>query len=438
MSASDEAIAMATVAARAAVSKLADNVVVIDVSGQLVITDCFVIASATNERQVNAIVDEVEEKMRLAGYKPARREGAREGRWTLLDYVDIVVHIQHRGRAQFLCAGPTLARLPDHSRRSGGAGVRVRRLVMLRHGQTEYNAGNRMQGQLDTDLSELGREQAVAVAEVLAKRQPLVMVSSDLRRALDTADALGERAGLPVRADTRLRETHLGDWQGMTHLEVDASCAGSAPGVAQRRAMGTARRGEPGRRRGALGAAGRGAGRRADRVGDRRTRAAGGAGRSRRVDRRADGGMLELPVDNWPVARWDGQRQLGPAVRSLRGRCRCSTTSGGVWTCGTLRHRSPTMSSDTPHTAGLLRLAFYYGPTGGLPADDPRIWPNIVGCPSRLGCGADRPDRLDLSRRVVGGDPGSALVGRAAAGGCGHLRDLRDGLAAFATADRVA
>ena len=101
VSASDEAITMATVAARAAVSKLADNVVVIDVSGQLVITDCFVIASATNERQVNAVVDEVEEQMRLAGYKPARREGAREGRWTLLDFVDIVVHIQHEDERNF-------------------------------------------------------------------------------------------------------------------------------------------------------------------------------------------------------------------------------------------------------------------------------------------------------------------------------------------------
>ena len=101
MSASDEAITMATVAARAAVSKLAENVVVIDVSGQLVITDCFVIASATNERQVNAVVDEVEEQMRLAGYKPARREGAREGRWTLLDFVDIVVHIQHEDERNF-------------------------------------------------------------------------------------------------------------------------------------------------------------------------------------------------------------------------------------------------------------------------------------------------------------------------------------------------
>ena len=92
---------MATVAARAAASKLANNVVVIDVSEQLVITDAFVIASASNERQVNAIVDEVEEKMRRAGYKPARREGAREGRWTLLDYIEIVVHIQHEDERDF-------------------------------------------------------------------------------------------------------------------------------------------------------------------------------------------------------------------------------------------------------------------------------------------------------------------------------------------------
>ena len=101
VTAATEAIDMATVAARAAASKLADDVVVIDVSDQLVITDCFVIASASNERQVNAIVDEVEEKMREAGYKPARREGTREGRWTLLDYVDIVVHIQHQDERDF-------------------------------------------------------------------------------------------------------------------------------------------------------------------------------------------------------------------------------------------------------------------------------------------------------------------------------------------------
>jgi ribosome-associated protein len=101
VTATREAIEMARVAAGAAASKLAEDVVVIDVSGQLVITDCFVIASASNERQVNAIVDEIEEKMRRAGYKPARREGAREGRWTLLDYIDIVVHIQHRDERDF-------------------------------------------------------------------------------------------------------------------------------------------------------------------------------------------------------------------------------------------------------------------------------------------------------------------------------------------------
>lgn len=103
----------------------------------------------------------------------------------------------------------------------------VRRLVLLRHGQTEWNAGSRMQGQLDTDLTDLGREQANAAAEVLAKRQPLVIMSSDLRRALDTATALGERSGLEVSIDERLRETHLGDWQGLTHLEVDAVAPGA-------------------------------------------------------------------------------------------------------------------------------------------------------------------------------------------------------------------
>ena len=101
MTASAEAVAMATVAAQAASAKLAEDIVVIDVSGQLVITELFVIASAGNERQVGAIVDEVEEKMRLAGYKPARREGTREGRWVLLDYIDIVVHIQHTDERNF-------------------------------------------------------------------------------------------------------------------------------------------------------------------------------------------------------------------------------------------------------------------------------------------------------------------------------------------------
>jgi glucosyl-3-phosphoglycerate phosphatase len=105
--------------------------------------------------------------------------------------------------------------------------MKIRRLVMLRHGQTDFNVGSRMQGQLDTELSEVGRGQAVAAAEVLAKRQPLRIVSSDLRRAYDTAVVLGERTGLRVQIDDRLRETHLGDWQGMTHAQIDAAAPGT-------------------------------------------------------------------------------------------------------------------------------------------------------------------------------------------------------------------
>ncbi|BCO35340.1 histidine phosphatase family protein [Mycobacterium heckeshornense] len=105
--------------------------------------------------------------------------------------------------------------------------MRTRLLVMLRHGQTAFNLDTRMQGQLDTELSDLGRAQAVAAAEVLGKRQPLLIVSSDLRRAYDTAVVLAERTGLQLRVDSRLRETHLGDWQGMTHAQVDSAAPGA-------------------------------------------------------------------------------------------------------------------------------------------------------------------------------------------------------------------
>jgi ribosome-associated protein len=101
VSASNDAMELARIAALAADEKLASDVVVLDVSEQLVITDCFVIASAPNERQVNAIVENVEDKLREAGHKPVRREGTREGRWALLDYVDIVVHVQHTDERNF-------------------------------------------------------------------------------------------------------------------------------------------------------------------------------------------------------------------------------------------------------------------------------------------------------------------------------------------------
>jgi ribosome-associated protein len=101
VTATDQALELARVAVAAAADKKAHDIVVLDVSEQLVITDCFVIASAPNERQVQAIVDEVEEKLRQHGVKPTRREGAREGRWVLLDFTDVVVHVQHSDERGF-------------------------------------------------------------------------------------------------------------------------------------------------------------------------------------------------------------------------------------------------------------------------------------------------------------------------------------------------
>lgn len=95
MTATDRAVELVTTAAQAASDKLADDIIAFDVSDQLVITDAFVLCSAPNDRQVRSIVDAIEEKLRDIGAKPVRREGERSGRWVLLDYGEIVVHIQH-------------------------------------------------------------------------------------------------------------------------------------------------------------------------------------------------------------------------------------------------------------------------------------------------------------------------------------------------------
>ena len=96
MTASPDALALVAVAAQAASDKLADDIVAFDVSEQLVITDAFLVCSAANDRQVVAIVDEIEEQARLQlGVKPVRREGDRDARWVLLDFIDVVVHVQH-------------------------------------------------------------------------------------------------------------------------------------------------------------------------------------------------------------------------------------------------------------------------------------------------------------------------------------------------------
>ena len=95
MTATDRALELVRTAAQAASDKLAENIVAFDVSDQLVITDAFVLASAPNERQVRSIVEEIEERLRGLGAKPTRREGEREYRWVLLDFVDLVVHVMH-------------------------------------------------------------------------------------------------------------------------------------------------------------------------------------------------------------------------------------------------------------------------------------------------------------------------------------------------------
>jgi ribosome-associated protein len=96
MTADPRAIALAVTAARAAADKLAEDIVAIDVSNHLVLTDVFLLCSAANDRAVRAVVDAVEEALLKEGAKPLRREGESEGRWVLLDYNDIVVHVQQR------------------------------------------------------------------------------------------------------------------------------------------------------------------------------------------------------------------------------------------------------------------------------------------------------------------------------------------------------
>lgn len=101
MTASDESRRLATIAALAADEKLARNIAVIDVSDVMAISDVFVVASADNERQVGAIVEEIEDELTKAGVEPKRREGNRENRWVLLDYGGIVVHVQRDAEREF-------------------------------------------------------------------------------------------------------------------------------------------------------------------------------------------------------------------------------------------------------------------------------------------------------------------------------------------------
>jgi len=101
VAASERAVELGLAAAQAAADKLASDILLLDVSEQLVITDVFVLASAPSDRQVKAVVDEVEDRLRELGAKPVRREGTEEARWVLLDFAEIVVHVQHEEERVF-------------------------------------------------------------------------------------------------------------------------------------------------------------------------------------------------------------------------------------------------------------------------------------------------------------------------------------------------
>ncbi|WP_250009113.1 histidine phosphatase family protein [Actinoplanes sp. M2I2] len=96
----------------------------------------------------------------------------------------------------------------------------MNRLIVWRHGNTDWNATHRVQGQTDVSLNDLGRQQAVDAAELLVKLKPDAIVASDLRRAADTAAALAALTGLSISYDKRLRERYFGAWQGLTMTEV--------------------------------------------------------------------------------------------------------------------------------------------------------------------------------------------------------------------------
>lgn len=101
MTATDRARELAVIAARAASDKKAEGIIALDVSEQLALTDVFLVATGSNERHVASIVDAIEEAMHREGVKPVRREGVSQARWVLIDFGDIVAHVQHSEDREF-------------------------------------------------------------------------------------------------------------------------------------------------------------------------------------------------------------------------------------------------------------------------------------------------------------------------------------------------
>ena len=224
MTATDHAVELVATAARAASDKLASQIVAFDVSEQLAITDAFLLASATNDRQVKAIVDEVEDKLREIGAKPIRREGERDGRWVLIDYGDDRRARPARGGAAVLRPRAAVARLP------GDRAARRRRLrttQVTAHGSSCSGTARprgtsigRAQGHADVSLDDTGHAQAAAAAPYLAAMRPgpAVVQRPGPRPGDRGVRRRGHRA-CEVELDPRLREYDVGERSGLTTAE---------------------------------------------------------------------------------------------------------------------------------------------------------------------------------------------------------------------------
>ena len=244
MTASAEARDTALLAAQAAADKLATDVSIVDVSDRLAITDAFVLASAPNERQVQSIVDEVEERLRGHGIKPVRREGVAESRWVLLDFVDVVVHVQHAEERAYYALErlwkdcPTIP-FADSTTRAGRPSApdarRVRRRPAgdrpgaARAGRSAAGAVAARPDRVERHRSlpgparpapgrggpqPGGPRRAAPRRRRACRRTTPSSCPATSSRAAETAATLTDLLGVPLRLDARLREHGMGSLGG--------------------------------------------------------------------------------------------------------------------------------------------------------------------------------------------------------------------------------
>ena len=231
MPASERAVELGLAAAQAAADKLASDILLLDVSEQLVITDVFLLASAPNDRQVKAVVDEIEDRLRELGAKPVRREGAQEGRWVLLDFADIVVHVQHEEERVFYALERLWKDCPVIPFVDRGPRARGRPEDLLSAAPPARPAAPR--ADRPTTPPAASRASSTPRSTTTAARRPppsrRVLAALPAVAASDQRPAPGARhrraagrraAGLRRVLDPRLRELDLGAWQGLTSAEA--------------------------------------------------------------------------------------------------------------------------------------------------------------------------------------------------------------------------